>query len=162
EETNPLGAQSFQVKDDAPNQTPSDIPHEFDDIGMQLTGTGTPGIPFSYAGATVDNLGFVYSFAQDRGAACGSKIGPPPPDILNLPMRCHGTDCVPVLRTLAKEFIVCDNWHAPLPGPTWPNRFFVHAASSGGLANSPSTPGVVGTEFNVYAQDTDQFPGLRG
>ncbi len=26
-----------------------------------------------------------------------------------------------------------------LPGPTWPNRYFVHAASSGGLDHSPST-----------------------
>jgi phospholipase C len=25
-----------------------------------------------------------------------------------------------------------------MPGPTWPNRFFVHAASSGGLDDSPS------------------------
>lgn len=43
-----------------------------------------------------------------------------------------------VLRALAKEFAMFDNWFSSLPGPTWPNRFFVHAASSGGLTNSPS------------------------
>jgi phospholipase C len=25
-----------------------------------------------------------------------------------------------------------------MPGPTWPNRMFVHAASSGGLDHSPT------------------------
>ena len=45
---------------------------------------------------------------------------------------------MPVLTTLAREFAVCDAWFSSLPGPTWPNRFFVHAASSGGLDDSPS------------------------
>jgi len=44
-----------------------------------------------------------------------------------------------VLRTLAREFVLFDNWFSSMPGPTWPNRFFVHAASSGGLTNSPSS-----------------------
>src|SRR5665213_1706886 len=43
------------------------------------------------------------------------------------------------MTSLAKEFAVCDHWYASLPGPTWPNRFFVHAASSGGLDHSPTT-----------------------
>jgi phospholipase C len=45
---------------------------------------------------------------------------------------------IPVLTQLASEFVLFDNWHASVPGPTWPNRFFVHAATSGGLATSPS------------------------
>jgi phospholipase C len=45
---------------------------------------------------------------------------------------------LPVLNALAREFVVCDRWHASMPGPTWPNRFFVHGASSGGLDHSPS------------------------
>ncbi len=32
------------------------------------------------------------------------------------------------------------------PGPTWPNRFFVHGASSAGWAGSPSTGNIVGWE----------------
>jgi phospholipase C len=46
---------------------------------------------------------------------------------------------VPVLRTLARQFLLFDNWFSSMPGPTWPNRFFFHAATSGGLDNSPST-----------------------
>ncbi|GAC1410161.1 MAG: alkaline phosphatase family protein [Burkholderiaceae bacterium] len=45
---------------------------------------------------------------------------------------------IPVVSHLAQEFLLFDNWHSSLSGPTWPNRFFVHAASSGGLAGSPS------------------------
>src|SRR5262249_45281499 len=48
-------------------------------------------------------------------------------------------DQLPVLTALAREFVVCDNWRASMPGPTWPNRLFVHAASSGGLDHSPTT-----------------------
>jgi phospholipase C len=44
---------------------------------------------------------------------------------------------------LAQEFAVCDNWHASMPGPTWPNRMFVHAGSSGGLDHSPTTQEIV-------------------
>src|SRR5207248_2029329 len=32
-----------------------------------------------------------------------------------------------------------DDWFSSMPGPTWPNRFFIHAASSAGLDHSPST-----------------------
>jgi phospholipase C len=45
---------------------------------------------------------------------------------------------IPVISQLADEFVLFDNWFASVPGPTWPNRFFVHAASSGGLATSPT------------------------
>src|SRR5690348_13629502 len=51
-------------------------------------------------------------------------------------MKCYAPDQLPVLTTLAQEFTVCDRWFASMPGPTWPNRFFVHAASSAGLDDS--------------------------
>jgi hypothetical protein len=45
---------------------------------------------------------------------------------------------LPVLLQLAREFAVCDRWFSSIPGPTWPNRFFMHAASSAGIDASPS------------------------
>jgi phospholipase C len=39
---------------------------------------------------------------------------------------------LPVLSTLAKGFVLCDRWFADVPGPTMPNRAFVHAATSQG------------------------------
>ncbi|KQV96573.1 alkaline phosphatase family protein [Pelomonas sp. Root1237] len=52
---------------------------------------------------------------------------------------------VPVIQQLADEFLLFDNWFSSLPGPTWPNRFFVHAASSGGLATSPTNLQIAGS-----------------
>jgi len=54
-------------------------------------------------------------------------------------MDCFQPDQLPVLSTLATEFALFNFWYSSLPGPTWPNRFFVHAATSGGLLDSPST-----------------------
>jgi phospholipase C len=50
-----------------------------------------------------------------------------------------------VLTELGRQFLVCDNWFSSMPGPTWPNRFFVHAGSSGGLSNSPSNLTTIGS-----------------
>src|ERR1700761_2060896 len=52
----------------------------------------------------------------------------------------------PVLRTLAQQYFLFDNYYSSLPGPTWPNRFFVHAGSSGGLDNSPSAATTIESE----------------
>jgi phospholipase C len=58
-------------------------------------------------------------------------------------MACAKPALIPVLTHLAREYLVCDQWFSSMPGPTWPNRFFVHAASSGGLANSPANPALI-------------------
>jgi phospholipase C len=39
---------------------------------------------------------------------------------------------LPALHALAKEFVVCDHWHASVPGPTWTNRFFALSGTSMG------------------------------
>ncbi len=53
-------------------------------------------------------------------------------------MACFNTrEQLPVIHQLACEFAICDNWYSSLPGPTWPNRFFVHGASSAGWTDSP-------------------------
>jgi len=47
-------------------------------------------------------------------------------------LRCFDPAMVPVLSTLALEFAVCDRWFCSLPGETFPNRDFLHAAQSHG------------------------------
>jgi len=47
-------------------------------------------------------------------------------------MNCFDPVQLPVLSTLAKSFVLCDRWFADVPGPTMPNRAFVHAATSQG------------------------------
>jgi phospholipase C len=53
-------------------------------------------------------------------------------------MACFPPAMVPVLSTLARQFAVCDHWHAAVPSQTFPNRAFFHTASSSGLVvNDP-------------------------
>lgn len=119
--------QSYRPKSPADYAMSVDPGHEFPDVLTQLCG---PGAVYLSGGAypPIDDAGFVASYAATGGQADPGKI-----------MACYSPDQLPVLNALAREFVVCDNWYASMPGPTWPNRFFAHAASSGGLDHSPST-----------------------
>ena len=55
-------------------------------------------------------------------------------------MACQPPGNVPVLSTLALSFGVCTRWFAPLPGETFPNRGFAHAATSDGDTNIEYRP----------------------
>ena len=105
--------------------------HEFADVLVQLCG---PMAVYPRGGSypPVANSGFVASYAVSGGQADPGKI-----------MKCYDSSQLPVLNALAREFAVCDNWFASMPGPTWPNRFFTHAGTSGGLDHSPSTPDII-------------------
>jgi phospholipase C len=105
--------------------------HEFTDVLCQLTG---PAATYSPGGSypPIDDSGFVASYAEVCVKANQQR------DVAEI-MKCYAPDQLTVLTTLAQEFAVCDCWHASMPGPTWPNRMFVHAASSAGLDHSPTT-----------------------
>jgi phospholipase C len=110
----------------------SDPGHEFGNTLMMLCGPD-PNPPYPPY-PPVDNSGFAQNFAATQ---------PDDPCTIMLSYRGdpegeHTAD-VPVLAALAREFAVCDHWFSSMPGPTWPNRLFVHAASSAGLDDSPST-----------------------
>jgi phospholipase C len=104
--------------------------HEFNDVKEQVCGKGgsyaSPSPPPGEYDPNINNSGYVSNF---------SRYNRKNPESI---MRCYSPDQLPVLATLAKEFAVCDRWFSSMPGPTWPNRYFVHAASSGGLDDSPS------------------------
>ncbi|HEY2361437.1 MAG TPA: alkaline phosphatase family protein [Candidatus Angelobacter sp.] len=88
------------------------------------------------------NINHVYPPIMNQGFVadyCLKLDGTPKPKIVpEAVMRCFAPSQVPVLVQLAREFAVCDSWHASIPGPTWPNRFFMMAGSSGGLDDSPN------------------------
>ncbi|HXU20967.1 MAG TPA: alkaline phosphatase family protein, partial [Verrucomicrobiae bacterium] len=53
----------------------------------------------------------------------------------NTPKAAHIMNCfepkkIPVLTTLARQYAICDRWFSSVPGPTLPNRSFMHAATS--------------------------------
>jgi len=58
----------------------------------------------------------------------------------------------PALHTLAKNFMVCDNWFGSLPGPTWPNRVFAHSGTSLGHVDMPGSG--TGSGYHTYDQTT--------
>jgi phospholipase C len=93
---------------DAPDRPPLDPLHEFEDVKAQIAGDP----PMS-------------GFSKQSSYWNVSRQG-------------FSGNALPVLTMLARKYCLFDNWYASMPGPTWPNRFFVHAASSGGLDNSPS------------------------
>lgn len=39
------------------------------------------------------------------------------------------------LTYLAKNYVLCDNWFCSIPGETWPNRNYIHAATSASQVN---------------------------
>jgi phospholipase C len=48
-------------------------------------------------------------------------------------MRSFGPRQLPSINALAGAFRVCDHWFSEVPGPTQPNRLYMHAATSSGL-----------------------------
>ena len=127
-ESNLYNGRQYGVTEPADWTMPVDPGHEFTDVLVQLCGAGAvyaPNGPYP----PVNNSGYVDAYAGSGGASNPGEI-----------MKCFNPAQLPVLTALAREFAVCDGWRASMPGPTWPNRFFMMAASSGGLDHSPSIP----------------------
>jgi phospholipase C len=147
-ESNPGPTSGSSIKVTTPSEyvAPADPCHEFPDVQEQLCGSGgTYSSPTQPPGGVDPNInlsGFVTSFARKYPKADPAT-----------PMKCFAPAQLPVLTTLAQQFAVCDHWFSSLPGPTWPNRFFVHAATSGGLDHSPSLP----KEFSSMAGGAYKF-----
>src|SRR5690242_1917826 len=103
--------------------------HQFEDIAVQVFGQARVPDP-----PTPTMNGFVDNYARQEGAD-HKPIGA---ERAAAGLACLDTSLVPVISTLAKSFVVCDRWFSSAPGPTWPNRFFVHAATSNGYIDSPT------------------------
>ena len=121
----------------------TDPGHEFHDVAAQLNG------------AAMD--GFVRNFedvAKSRKVAA-AVTGQYKPDIMryfDVGQTADG-DTLPVLHTLARNFVICDHWYSSLPGPTWPNRAFVHSGTSHGIVKMPEDLASA-TDFRFYPQPT--------
>ena len=135
---------SFNVQSGAPLSLTTDPGHEFADVVEQLCGENIvfpPGGPYP----AIDNSGFAASYATSTSE--DPHIAPPLGDVQNI-MDCFNTPLqLQVLYALAQQFSICDHWHSSLPGPTWPNRFFLHGASSSGFDDSPSSTQMAGWEL---------------
>jgi len=129
-QSNDAGGQHYTAKTPAPFVVDFDPGHGFADVLEQLAG---PGSNYTAGGQypTCVNTGFAAnSLANMRGGVVSSP---------GAVLAAYSPAQLPVINALAREFAVCDHWFSSLPGPTWPNRMFVHAATSGGLDDSPTS-----------------------
>ncbi len=81
-----------------------------------------PGLPAT-------NDGFVRNY---HDSLFNDHVPNPTPPQLHVVMQAFSRDKLPSINALADAFCVCDNWYAEVPGPTQPNRFYMHAATSVG------------------------------
>lgn len=70
-------------------------------------------------------------------------------------------DQIPFQYALADNFTVCDRWFSSFMGQTWPNRFYLHATSSGGRReNRPlwlNAPPTIWERMAVKCRNIQQY-----
>ena len=106
-ETNPTVDGTLVPIHQLDTYTPADPPHGWDACHNQWDG-----------GA---NDGFVTEHAGDSEA-----------DVMGYYVR----DQIPITYALADAAAICQRWFCGCLGPTWPNRFFLHGATSNGTTTN--------------------------
>ena len=117
-ESNTFNGHPYRVYHPADVSMPVDPCHEFSCVVEQLCGQGAV-YPHGGPYPAINCSGFAANYAENGGIANPREI-----------MKCYELRQLSVLSALAQEFVICDNWFSSIPGPTWPNRYFVHAGSS--------------------------------
>ena len=70
-------------------------------------------------------------------------------------MGYHDREQLPVLYALADQYVVCDRWFSSVMGPTWPNRFYLHATTAKGKRdNTPFLSGAPTTIWEALKEAT--------
>jgi phospholipase C len=120
----------IEKEDESSGDFYPDPGHDFDDVNLQVFGTCGPpqGLP--------NMQGFVRSYRCVCDEVQNRRLdGRDPADQSHRIMRAYPSGSLRILETLAREYTVCDNWFCSVPGPTLPNRKFVHAGTSFGQLN---------------------------
>lgn len=177
--TNPgwQGSPAVATSPDAKTVLPVGPDHSHDAAMEQL------GLSRRPSGTRPTNEGFVSSYERIcRGLAppkFGGLLGrvinwwqsrrppaAPAPNRGPLVMKCQDPAQVPVLSKLALGFEVCTHWFCSVPGETWPNRNFMHSATSDGetdidprLYTNKTIFELIeaaGRDWHIYYDDTPQ------
>jgi phospholipase C len=121
-ESNPDGRGGHIAVFRTSNRTPKDPPHSWNASHKQWNGGKNDGFATEHAGAG----------SEQREV-----------------MGFHDRSAIPFYYALADRFAVCDRWFASVMGPTFPNRFYLHAGTSFGLQkNAPQWNGGVATVWD--------------
>jgi phospholipase C len=100
--------------------------HSFNAVTTQIYGTKT-------ASAVGKNNGFVMSYRESLNQ---DHVSNPTGDQIRVVMEAFAPGTLPAFDALADAFCLCDRWFCEVPGPTMPNRMFIHMGSSAGYAHN--------------------------
>ena len=99
--------------------------HDYEDVTIQVFNSEEPtGCP--------NMQGFVNSYLKMCKKPENARLDRSPEMQSRRIMNAYQDGRLPILQTLAREYAVCDRWFCSVPGPTLPNRKFVHAGTSEG------------------------------
>jgi phospholipase C len=80
------------------------------------------------------NNGFAASYRTELIFA--DKVKNATPADIRVGMESFAPSMLPSINALADAFCLCDHWYSEVPGPTQPNRLYIHAASSFGYVHN--------------------------
>src|SRR5579863_446677 len=102
--------------------------HSLNATNVQLFGSKV--VASGAALKPVNDRGFVQNYKSELAVdgVSGANLD------LSTVMQTFVAGQLPGLTALAQNFVLCDQWYSEVPGPTMPNRLYVHAASSAGWA----------------------------
>ena len=129
-----LAGTAVAQKTTVTRQMKSDPAHDLSDVLAQMAGPGM----------AEQNTGFVKNFQLHYAESVAADWAEA--------MNYYGKGSLPVLHVLAQAFVVCDRWFSSMPGPTWPNRFFVNSGTSLGHVDMPE--GIFHPNLHLYNQET--------
>ena len=104
--------------------------HSLDGTNVQLFTTKVA--PPGAAPKPVDDRGFVQNYKTELAVDGFGGTGVD----LTAVMQTFTAGQLPALTSLAENFVLCDQWFSEVPGPTMPNRLYMHAATSAGWARN--------------------------
>lgn len=129
---NQYGGKGYSQQPGAARVVADDPHHDLPDVMVQLSAHGSAKV----------NGGFVLDYARNY-----PKLATP-----GEVMKYHEYGALPAIQVLAENFTICDQWHASVPGPTWPNRLFAMSGTSLGRVKMPN--GILSLNLHWYDQAT--------
>jgi phospholipase C len=122
-----------------------------------------PTMPIPMTDAEPAMQGFVYDYADAITTAnckAEKKHKPPFPTSPDVIMNCFAPESLPVINGLAASFAVCDNWLSSVPTQTFPNRSFIHAATSSGNVYNTWKTGDFPWDVGIFINKTKTIYNL--
>ena len=103
-------------------------PHSFNAVCIQLCNSQSG----PSATVPVKNNGFVRAYKDDLLRRSHNVTQGQIAEV----MQSFSPAQLPAINQLANEFCLCDHWFCEVPGPTMPNRMYIHAATSEGYVHN--------------------------